>query len=576
MIGRILCLVAAAWVGPLLAQPTLGPLPPRVSEKHAEAEDPLLLYTSRQEAALVAFHVAFDEAKNGNRDRAIRLMLLAVKRNPDLDKALYDLGVLCAQGQRWPDAVKFQKEAQVHTPGSETADLATRELERLEAIVARESGPQGAKRREYDRRLLSALAIKDDIKLLEEANALIKADTMRWEGFALAGMQYAATRDYPRAYDTLGSAARLAPVDRSLAVHNALKIAGDEAGFIQQVKEADGYWFDHKYEKAAKAYEGAWSPGRSEVGLRAATGYLMADQVELAVSALSRIRASAQPELSAKITAMLQELSAVSDAARREVAHDAASEGVQPEDPATRIRREIGTLTTEQMLIAARPNPPLVPEAAPVPGETSLVVHDSEVTGQEVIYDYKTSIFDLYRANLAPAPPAPDPNAGLPQLPPLSRPAFSEAPRQLQTAARGPEQMVEVLTQPQNASVTLDKDEKPVTCVSPCRVMLASGRHTLLARLPGYRDAIRILEVSRAMRPYEVELDPKRGTVSIESVPSQLPIFLNGRDTGRTTPVPLTLSEGDYEIGVQLNGRLETRKVTVSDGAILTIRFGAN
>jgi hypothetical protein len=569
MIGRILCLVAAAWVGPLLAQPTLGPLPPRVSEKHVEAEDPLLLYTNRQEAALVAFHVAFDEAKNGNRDRAIRLMLLAVKRNPDLDKALYDLGVLCAQGQRWPDAVKFQKEAQAHAPGSETADLATRELERLEAIVARESGPQGAKRREYDRRLLSALAIKDDIKLLEEANALIKADATRWEGFALAGMQYAATRDYPRAYETLASAARLAPVERSLAARNALKIAGDEAGFIQQVKEAEGYWFDHKYEQAAKAYESAWSPGRSEAGLRAATGYLMADRVESAVSALSRMRASAQPELSAKITAMLKELSAVSDTARREVAHDAASEGVQPEDPAARIRREIGTLTTEQMLVAARPNPPLVPEAAPVPGETSLVVHDSEVTGQEVIYDYKTSIFDLYQANLAPAPPpAQDPSPGLPQLPPLSR--------QLQPAPRGPEQIVDVLTQPQNASIVLDKDEKPVTCVSPCRVMLASGRHTLLARLPGYRDAIRILEVSRGMRPYEVELDPKRGTVSIESVPSQLPIFLNGRDTGRTTPVPLTLSEGDYEIGVQLNGRLETRKVTVSDGAILTIRFGVN
>jgi tetratricopeptide (TPR) repeat protein len=561
-------------MGPLLAQPRLERLPPRPNERTPERQDSILLYGGPQEAALAAFHQAYEAAGNRNRDRAIRLMLLALKRNPRLDKALYDLGILCAQGGRWDDALKLQHEVLNRAPGSGTAKLASQELERLAVVAALERTGEGFKQRDYDKQLLRALSNKDEIKLLEAANGLIKTDGTRWEGFALAGIENAATKDYPKAQEVLTTAVSLAPGARRRGIQNAADIAHSEASFIRQVKDADGYWFNHQYEQAAKAYADAWetSPDRSDVGMRAATGFLMADKVDLAVTVLSRMRAAAQPELSAKITAMLRELGAISEEAKSEVAHDVASEGVLPEDPAVRIRREIGTLTTEEIVTAAKPDPQLLSDTTTVVGERSLVVQDGEINGREAFYDSKTSIFGLYQSNLAPAT-SPPPAQEAPPSP--ARPAPAEGPPQpaATAAPKGVEQVVEVLIRPAQASVTLDKDERPIACVAPCKVSLASGRHTLLARLAGYRDAHRIFEVSRNMKPLELELEARRGTLNIESIPSQLPVFVNGSRTGQNTPVLMTLNEGSYKIGVESDGQLIIRDVQVTDEAILTIRF---
>lgn len=573
MIRRILCLGIVSSMGPLLAQPRLGPLPPRPNEKTPERQESLLLYGGPQEAALAAFHQAYEAAAIRNRDRAIRLMLLALKRNPRLDKALYDLGILCAQAGRWDDALKLQREVLARAPGSGTAKLASQELGRLAVVAALERTGEGSKQRDYDKQLLRALSNKDEIKLLEAANGLIKADGTRWEGFALAGIEYAATKDYPKAQEVLTAAVGLAPGAGRRGIQNAADIAHSEASFIRQVKDADGYWFNHQYEQAAKAYADAWetSPGRSDVGMRAATGFLMGDKVDLAVTVLSRMRATAQPELSARITAMLRELGAISEEAKSEAAHDVASEGVLPEDAAVRIRRELGTLTTEEIVTAAQPDPQLLSDTTTVVGESALVVQDGEINGREVFYDSKTSIFGLYQSNLAP-PAAPPPAQ---EAQPAPRAAPAEGPPQpaATTAPRGVEQVVEVLTRPAEASVTLDKDERPIACVAPCKVSLASGRHTLVARLAGYRDAHRIFEVSRNMKPVELELEARRGTLNIESNPSQLSVFVNGARTGQSTPVLMTLNEGSYKIGVESDGQMIVRDVQVTDEAILTIRF---
>jgi len=212
-------------MGPLLAQPRLERLPPRPNERTPERQDSILLYGGPQEAALAAFHQAYEAAGNRNRDRAIRLMLLALKRNPRLDKALYDLGILCAQGGRWDDALKLQHEVLNRAPGSGTAKLASQELERLAVVAALERTGEGFKQRDYDKQLLRALSNKDEIKLLEAANGLIKTDGTRWEGFALAGIENAATKDYPKAQEVLTTAVSLAPGARLRGIQNAADIA---------------------------------------------------------------------------------------------------------------------------------------------------------------------------------------------------------------------------------------------------------------------------------------------------------------------------------------------------------------
>jgi hypothetical protein len=365
-------------------------------------------------------------------------------------------------------------------------------------------------------------------------------------------------------------------------MQNAAGIAGAEARFIRQVNLADEHWSNRRYEPAANAYAEAWeaSPGRSEVGMRAATGFLMVDKVDLAVTVLSRLRASAPPELSTKAAAMLRELAAISEYGKREVDRTVVSEAQLPEDPAVRIRREVGSISSDEVVIAARPDPALLSDTTAVAGEASLVGQDAEINGHETFYDSKTSVFGLYQSTAAPAAPVEPPHAAAPAMPQLTLPPQAHAvevpPQPPPVAApKGAEQAVEVITRPAQASVTLDKDERPVACTTPCKVSLSAGRHTLLAKLAGYRDAHRIFEVSRSMKPLELELEAKRGTVNIESVPSQLPVFVDGSKTGQSTPVLMPLSEGNHKIGVESEGQLWTKDVAVSDGAIFTTTIQA-
>jgi len=541
----------------------------RESTKPPQAGDPLANYANnRREAALAAFQAGFKAATlEHNRDRATRLMLVALRRDPSLDVALYDIGILCAQYARWEDAINFQKEARQRAlPGSEVAKLAGAELERVEAVALLETSLEGAKRREYDRQFWAASVNADPIKALIAVTTLTQRDAARWEGFALAGILQAETGAYSESLKAFETAMRIAPAARRTELQASAEIASREVSFTRLVQQGDGCWEQRRYDDAAKAYGDAWesSPGRLNIGMRAVTAYLLADQVAPAVQVLSRLRNSGQPDLDTKITAMLRELGPISEQAKVAAARPAGGPAPLPGDPADRIRKQIGSLGTPQMELAAKSDPALLDGTKAV-----IPVPDPEIdSGQSNGFLSTVSLFALYQRGAAlggPANPPPDPAMQAAPQPPAPPAVASPAGR------------VDVISQPAGAAITFDKDDPnltPRTCIAPCEVALTPGRHTLRATLSGYRGAARIVEVERDRQTVIVELDAKRGSIWVDSNPVGLALSLNGKSTGKVTPARLLLDEGEYDLSVEIGGNPVIQKVSIQDGSLNRTHFG--
>jgi tetratricopeptide (TPR) repeat protein len=70
-----------------------------------------------------------------------------------------------------------------------------------------------------------------------------------------------------------------------------------------------------------------------------------------------------------------------------------------------------------------------------------------------------------------------------------------------------------------------------------------------------------------------VSLPVRFGYVVVESERPGLPVYVNGQKTGNVTPTRLRLAEGEYEVGVEVDGQINAGKVAVKDSAIMTIKW---
>jgi len=560
-------------------------------------------YANRHEAAVAALQAA---SRERSPDRATRLLLVSLRRDPGYTQALYNIGLLCVGYERWQDALSFYGEILKMNPDPQLAKLANAEIERVKAIAQMESTPEGRKRRLFDARLVEILSkSKDPIAGLNSVAELAKLDASRWEAPALAGIFHADAGAFAESMKSLDEAARLAPATRRLQIQSAAQVARSESTFSEQKNSADGLWEKQQYEAAAKMYASAWenSPSRVDIAMDAATGFLMADQIPLAAQILSRMRDYASPDLDRQITGMLKELGAVSDLAKNEAAEPPHPAAGQSGDSAARIRTLVGQLTTPQMELAAKPSPALLQDTTriiPVPDEELTAGHS------EMALLSTDSVFGRYRKNLpnvtavvtadvpvaagaqpptasiAPLAPAPA-QSEPPSISNLTRPsqlsnspAGSAPPRTSAKSAvqakGGPGLGVSVVTTPAGATVAFD-DNTELNCIAPCEMPLPAGRHTLRATLQGHREALRIFELNKKTAPIEITLDPKRGSVNVESATAGMPVFLNGNKTDKVTPARLTLDEGDWEIGIETDGHRAVQKISVKDGSLLRITF---
>jgi hypothetical protein len=298
------------------------------------------------------------------------------------------------------------------------------------------------------------------------------------------------------------------------------------------------------------------------IARQAITAYLLADQVDPAVDILCQMHSSGQGDVD-KIAGMLAALGEVSTRAKEEAARPAPATTTPPSDAAERIKKQVGILVTPQMELVAKPDPPLLDGTTPV-----IPVPDDEInSGQSDIgYLSSVSLFAIYQRDAA---------GGSPATPPLQPATPAPAPPAARAAAT-PTVHLDVISQPPGASITFDKDDPNAvrTCTAPCQVALPRGRHTLRATLQGYNEATRIVTLERERQTEIVELYAKRGKIWVDSNPAGLAVSLNGKQTGKLTPTDFLLDEGEYDLGVEINGKPVVQKVSIQDGSLNKTHFG--
>jgi serine/threonine-protein kinase len=122
-------------------------------------------------------------------------------------------------------------------------------------------------------------------------------------------------------------------------------------------------------------------------------------------------------------------------------------------------------------------------------------------------------------------------------------------------------------TVPGGATAVIDGSPES-TCRTPCNLPLASGRHTVLFKLDGYRDANRIVMIPQD-KALVVDLVRMTGMLSITSDPPGLPIMINGELRAEKTPAMLrNLPVGTYKVAVIRDGKKQEFTVQIRDGEV--------
>ena len=127
---------------------------------------------------------------------------------------------------------------------------------------------------------------------------------------------------------------------------------------------------------------------------------------------------------------------------------------------------------------------------------------------------------------------------------------------------------------PEGAQVLVDGHHNP-TWVTPFNMTgLGPGQHLVSVNKLGYAPETRTIEVASGSKSFlVVELAAAGATLSVSSQPSGAELFLDGKDTGRTTPLQMPIDRpGNHSLTVRKPGYLE-ESVTANLQAGQTFQF---
>jgi serine/threonine protein kinase len=172
----------------------------------------------------------------------------------------------------------------------------------------------------------------------------------------------------------------------------------------------------------------------------------------------------------------------------------------------------------------------------------------------------------------APAPPLPLPPADSKPSPlgppPVPREAARPDTGRVARSSHSPAILrdVTVISNPPGAAARIDGNAA-MSCITPCTMQVAGGRHMVMISAPGYQLEQR--EVFVGNDPVEmapVVLHATEGKLMLSSVPLGATVSLNGRRTDKVTPAELALAPGTYTVTVEKNGHQASDKVEIRDG----------
>jgi eukaryotic-like serine/threonine-protein kinase len=97
---------------------------------------------------------------------------------------------------------------------------------------------------------------------------------------------------------------------------------------------------------------------------------------------------------------------------------------------------------------------------------------------------------------------------------------------------------------------------------------LAPGTYKVTFNLAGYAPETRSVQVTPGARtPLDVRLSAVKGFITITGTPAGAEVFINGRDTGKTTPIEFMVEPGTQSIALRKAGYLEaTTEIKVAAG----------
>src|SRR5262249_9059556 len=125
---------------------------------------------------------------------------------------------------------------------------------------------------------------------------------------------------------------------------------------------------------------------------------------------------------------------------------------------------------------------------------------------------------------------------------------------------------VELGSTPGQAVLVAD-DNPEFSCKTPCRLSLKPGRHTLKAALPGYREALKIIQVPPDL-DVQIPMQALFGRVFAESTPPGATVVVDGSPIPGVTPTSFTLPPGPHKIEIRNATHASQSTIEVRDGAI--------
>ena len=127
---------------------------------------------------------------------------------------------------------------------------------------------------------------------------------------------------------------------------------------------------------------------------------------------------------------------------------------------------------------------------------------------------------------------------------------------------------------PPGATIQLD-GQGPLSLETPYTATgLSVGRHTVGLSKPGYATESRTIEIAAGQKSHlMIALTELGATVSIASDPPGAAVFIDGQDSGRTTPVAVILKKGSHTLNLRKAGYLQAAtKVDAHGRTVVSIR----
>ena len=187
-------------------------------------------------------------------------------------------------------------------------------------------------------------------------------------------------------------------------------------------------------------------------------------------------------------------------------------------------------------------------------------------------------VTDSDRPSPMPAPPT-DAEIPTPKpAAPVVKQELKQAPREAAsetapTSGQVTNQVVQIMTDPAGATAMLDSN-RDLTCKTPCSLTARSGVHNVTLQLDGYQTESREVHVANGdVELPLVSLRSANGVLYLTSDPNGAEVFVDGRDTGYTTPAHISLPAGHHLVAIQKKGLRASDTVDIANGDLRSLKL---